>query len=157
MARSGIHLVPSALDVALGRGERVLLFGSDYETRDGTCLGDFVHVSDLADAHVAALDPLRRGLSGGSYNLGAGVGYAAKEVVDACRRVTGQPIPAAIAPRRPGDPAPLVADIDRAESEPDWRPRISDLDSIVGSAWAWQRKDERRHEGGPASGARARP
>ncbi len=138
------HLIPRALEVALGRKEHVEFCGSDYHTRDGTCVRDFVHVSDLADAHVAALDRLRQGSPGGAYNLGTGVGHTVKEVIETCRRVTGRPIPVAEAPRRPGDPAALVADIGKAQVELGWRPRHPDLEFMVETAWQWRlRRDGR--------------
>ncbi len=138
------HLIPLVLEAALGRKDHVAVYGSDYVTRDGTCIRDFVHVSDLADAHVAALERLRQGLPGGAYNLGTGVGYTVKEVVEACRRVTGRPIPVVEAPRRPGDPAALVADIGKAQADLGWRPRHPDLEFIVTTAWEWLRTRDRR-------------
>ncbi|MGD9675647.1 MAG: UDP-glucose 4-epimerase GalE [Candidatus Bipolaricaulia bacterium] len=137
------HLIALALEVALGRRERFELFGVDYDTRDGTCVRDFVHVSDLAEAHITTLDRLRRGLPGGPYNLGSGVGHSVREVVDACRRITGRPIPTVESPRRRGDPATLVADASRAKADLAWDPRRSDLDSMIGTAWAWFSKRER--------------
>ncbi|MEN6368523.1 MAG: UDP-glucose 4-epimerase GalE [Thermotogota bacterium] len=138
------HLIPLALEVALGRKKRLEFFGSDYDTPDGTCMRDFVHVSDLADAHVAALDRLRQGLPGGAYNLGTGAGHTVSEVVEGCRRITGRTIPAVTAPRRPGDPAALVADVRKAQAALGWRPRHPDLESMVTTAWEWRLKRERR-------------
>jgi UDP-glucose 4-epimerase len=131
------HLIPVILQVALGQREKVTVYGDDYETPDGTCVRDYVHVSDLSDAHVRAL----HALDGGSrtYNLGNGRGYSVKEVIETCRAVTGHPIPAEVGPRRPGDPAVLVAASDRIRAELGWAPK-HDLRAIVESAWAWHQK-----------------
>ncbi|MFN7147794.1 MAG: UDP-glucose 4-epimerase GalE, partial [Myxococcota bacterium] len=139
------HLIPRLLRAALGTGEPLSLYGADYPTRDGTGIRDYVHVLDLADAHVAALDAL----DGGSrvYNLGCGGdGYSVKEVVDAAREVTGHDIPVTVGPRRPGDPAVLVASADRIRAELGWAPRHQDLHAIIGSAWAWAKRHPRGWE-----------
>ena len=135
--RPETHLVPIVLQVALGRRERNAIFGDDYPTPDGTCVRDYVHVVDLAQAHVLAL----KALDGGSrtYNLGNGLGFSVREVIEAARRVTGHPIPAEVAPRRPGDPAALVAGSRRIRAELGWEPRFADLESIVRTAWDWHR------------------
>jgi UDP-glucose 4-epimerase len=131
------HLIPLVLQVALGRRERIQVFGSDYPTHDGTCVRDYIHVLDLAQAHILAL----RALEGGSrtYNLGNGQGYTVREVIDVARAVTGRPIPAVDSPRRPGDPAVLVASSDKIRQELGWQPRHPSLRDIVQSAWDWHR------------------
>jgi UDP-glucose 4-epimerase len=131
------HLVPIVLQVALGQRERVTIHGDDYDTPDGTCVRDYVHVVDLADAHVRALHALDRGSR--TYNLGNGRGYSVREVIEVAREVTSHPIPAVVGPRRPGDPAVLVAGSDRIRAELGWAPRYGDLRSIVQSAWEWHR------------------
>lgn len=132
------HLVPKLLLLAVGRGEPIVVYGRDYPTRDGTCVRDYVHVLDLADAHVAALDALREGGGSGAYNLGCGGdGYSVQEVIDVARAVTGHPIPVTVGARRSGDPAVLVASSGRIRAELGWRPRHQDLGEIIGSAWRW--------------------
>ena len=132
------HLIPILLQVALGQRENVTLFGEDYPTPDGTCIRDYIHVDDLADAHLLALDRLNPG-TGLKLNLGSGSGYSVKEILDMCRQVTGHAIPATIGPRRAGDPPELVADASRARDLLDWSPRYSDLRTIVETAWHWHR------------------
>jgi UDP-glucose 4-epimerase len=131
------HLIPIVLQVALGQREHVTIYGDDYDTPDGTCVRDYIHVTDLADAHLRALEAL----DGGSrtYNLGNGRGFSVREVIETAREVTGHPIPAVVGPRRPGDPATLVAGSDRIRRELGWRPRYTELRDIVSSAWAWHR------------------
>src|SRR5215216_1560161 len=136
------HLIPLILQVPLGKREAITIFGSDYPTRDGSCVRDYVHVQDLAQAHVLALDQCDRG--GGVFNLGNGLGFTNVEVVQAARRATGHPIPVEIGPRRPGDPAQLVASSEKATTVLGWRPRYPEIDAIVGSAWEWHRS----HPGG---------
>ncbi len=135
------HLIPLVLQVAQGRRPKVSIFGTDWETPDGTCVRDYIHVSDLADAHVLAL----QALDGGSraYNLGNGTGFSVKQVIDSARRVTGRPIVTEPAPRRDGDVARLVADSMKIKGELGWAPRIPDLDRIVESAWRWMEKNSR--------------
>lgn len=131
------HLIPLALDVALGRRKTLDVFGADYPTRDGSCLRDYVHVVDIADAHlraIVAVDAI--GLA--CVNIGSGTGHTVLEVIDAVRRVTGHPVPIRREPRRPGDPAALVASADRALEVLGWRPSRPSLDEIVGSAWQWR-------------------
>ncbi len=137
------HLIPLVLQVAQGLRDHIKIFGTDYPTPDGTCVRDYVHVKDLAAAHVLALGALaeRPRLE---YNLGAGRGYSVREVVEACRRVTGHAIPAREEPRRPGDPPTLVASSEAIRRDLGWTARHSDLDNIVGSAWRWHRD----HPGG---------
>jgi UDP-glucose-4-epimerase GalE len=134
------HLVPRVLDVAAGREPALPVYGEDYETPDGTCIRDYVHVTDLADAHVAALEYLTGGGATVALNLGTGAGHSVREVVAAVERVTGRAVPREAHPRRAGDPPRLVADASRARAVLGWRPRLSDLDTIVRHAWAWHRK-----------------
>lgn len=132
------HLIPLVLRVALGQAEHITVFGNDYPTRDGTCVRDYIHVSDLAQAHILALRALDRGSR--TYNLGNGQGFTVLEVIETCRQVTGHPIPAVIGPRRPGDPAVLVASSDKIRRELGWQPRYPDLRTIVEHAWEWHRR-----------------
>jgi UDP-glucose 4-epimerase len=135
------HLIPIVLQVPLGRRENVQVYGSDYATPDGTCVRDYVHVADLADAHIRALNALESGnLASGAYNLGNGTGYSNRQVIEACRRVTGHAIPMVEAPRRAGDPAALVAGADRIRQDLDWSPRYPAIDEIVESAWRWHKQ-----------------
>jgi UDP-glucose-4-epimerase len=131
------HLIPLVLQVALGQREFISVFGDDYPTEDGTCLRDYIHVSDLADAHVLALERLRKGGDSAIYNLGSGSGFSVKQVIDLSREVTGHPIPVRVEPRRAGDPAVLVASPERARKELDWNPRRAQLKDIIASAWSW--------------------
>jgi UDP-glucose 4-epimerase len=131
------HLIPLVLQVALGRRERIEVYGADYPTRDGTCVRDYIHVLDLAQAHILALRALEDGSR--TYNLGNGQGYTVREVIDTARAVTGRPVPAVDSPRRQGDPAVLVASSDKIRQELGWQPRHPDLRDIVQSAWDWHR------------------
>lgn len=133
------HLIPLILDVALGRRQSIKVFGEDYPTPDGTCIRDYIHVSDLADAHLLALQALEKE-SRLIYNLGNGKGFSVREVIESARRVTGHPIPAEICPRRPGDPAVLVASSEKAIEQLGWKPRYTELDDIVRTAWIWHQK-----------------
>jgi UDP-glucose 4-epimerase len=133
------HLIPLVLQVALGQREAITVFGDDYPTRDGTCVRDYIHVVDLAQAHILALQGIEV-LGSRSYNLGNGQGYSVLEVIDAARRVTGEPIPHEIGPRRPGDPATLIASSEAIRRDLGWQPRFPDLDDIVASAWEWHRR-----------------
>ncbi len=130
------HLIPVVLSVALGQRPNITIFGDDYPTADGTCIRDYIHVDDLGTAHVKALERLVPG-QGLKLNLGTGRGYSVREVIDACRRVSGRPIPEKLGPRRAGDPPELVADSSRAQRLLDWRPVYNDIDSIVATAWRW--------------------
>jgi UDP-glucose 4-epimerase len=130
------HLIPLVLQVALGQRESIKIFGSDYPTPDGTCVRDYIHVDDLGRAHLAALERLEQG-QGMKLNLGVGRGFSVREVVEACRRVTGHPIPAEAAPRREGDPPELVADPTRARELLGWRPQFAEVEAIVETAWKW--------------------
>jgi UDP-glucose 4-epimerase len=144
------HLIPLVLDVALGRRDSIKIFGDDYPTPDGTCIRDYIHVSDLADAHLLALNALEIAPESAStqscdfrpliYNLGNGKGFSVREVIESARRVTGHPIPVEIHPRRPGDPAVLVASSEKAIRELAWKPRYTQLDDIVRTAWVWHQK-----------------
>ncbi|MBH5320011.1 UDP-glucose 4-epimerase GalE [Paenibacillus sp. GSMTC-2017] len=131
------HLIPIVLEVALGKRPHISVFGDDYKTPDGTCVRDYVHVSDLADAHVLAVDKLLSGAESAIYNLGNGTGFSVKEVIDIARSVTVKEIKAVIEPRREGDPATLVASSERARNELGWNPRRSRLEDIIKSAWRW--------------------
>ena len=137
------HLIPLALRAALGTGEPVAIFGTDYPTPDGSAVRDYIHVTDLADAHVRALADLAAGGAGGALNLGTGRGISVREVIAAVERVTGRPVPRREAPRRPGDPPELVADPGLAAARLGWRPRHSDLDTIVRTALAWETRRAR--------------
>jgi UDP-glucose 4-epimerase len=132
-----VHLIPRILKVALGQLDRIAVFGDDYPTRDGTCVRDYIHIVDLARAHILALRALDEGSR--TYNLGNGQGYSVQEVIDTCRRVTGHPIPAEIGPRRPGDPATLVATSEKIRRELGWEPKYPELGTIVEHAWQWHR------------------
>lgn len=133
------HLIPLILDVALGRREKIKIFGQDYPTPDGTCIRDYIHVEDLAEAHLLALGALeQRGRV--IYNIGNGQGFTVREVIESARRVTGKPIPVEECPRRPGDPAVLVASSEKIKAELGWKPRFAELDKIVASAWGWHQK-----------------
>lgn len=131
------HLIPITLEVALGKRDAIAIFGDDYDTPDGTAVRDYVHVLDLADAHVLALEALRPG-DERFYNLGSGQGYSVREVIDVSRRVTGAEIPELIAPRRAGDPPILVADSRLIREELGWEPARDSLNEIISSAWAWR-------------------
>jgi UDP-glucose 4-epimerase len=134
------HLIPLALRAANGRLPHLTVFGADYPTPDGTCIRDYVHVCDLADAHLLALDYLDRGGESRAFNLGNGGGFSVKQVIESVERVTGRQVPVSHGPRRAGDPAVLVADATLARSTLGWQPRYADLDTIVAHAWAWERK-----------------
>jgi UDP-glucose 4-epimerase len=133
------HIIPLVLDVALGRRKSINIYGDDYPTPDGTCVRDYVHVSDLADAHLLALKALET-QDRLIYNLGNGEGFSVRQVIESARRVTGHPIPAEVQPRRPGDPAVLVASSAKAIRELGWKPRYNDLDDIIRTAWVWHQK-----------------
>lgn len=136
--RPETHLIPIVLEVALGQREKIEIYGDDYDTNDGTCVRDYIHVQDLAQAHILALDALDD--ESRVYNLGNGNGYSVREVIDTAREVTGQDIPAEVGPRRPGDPAALVASSEKIRNELGWTPRYPDLESIIASAWEWHQK-----------------
>ena len=131
------HLIPNVLKVALGRAPHCEIFGTDYPTPDGTCIRDYIHIVDLAQAHMLAMEPGRQGI----YNLGNGEGYSVREVIRTCEKVSGRAIAAVEKPRRPGDPPRLVAGAGRAEKELGWRPKFPKLEDIVASAWRWHEKN----------------
>jgi len=135
------HLVPIVLQTALGKRDSVAIFGDDYDTPDGTCIRDYIHVTDLADAHVLALKRLREGGGSGIYNLGNGKGFSVKEVVETARYVTGVDIKTVVGPRRAGDPAVLVASSQKIREELGWTPKYNDLRVIVETAWNWHRNN----------------
>lgn len=129
------HLIPLVLEVPLGRRDAVAIFGDDYDTPDGTCVRDYIHVCDLADAHIAALDALVAGAESRAYNLGTGRGHSVREVIEAAQTIAGHPIPARVEARRPGDPPVLVATAAAACSDLRWTPRYADLHTIIAHAW----------------------
>ena len=137
------HLVPNVLSAALGEAQALSVFGNKYPTPDGTAIRDYVHVSDLAEGHICALDYLERTGKSDFFNLGTGRGYSVLEVIECARKVTGSPIPVQIAPPRPGDPPELVADAAKAGDVLRWKPAMSDLPSILRSQWEWRRKHPR--------------
>jgi UDP-glucose 4-epimerase len=134
------HLIPIILQVAQGKRQHISIFGTDYPTRDGTCLRDYVHIVDLATAHIKALEYLAAGGQSDQFNLGTGSGYTVREVIDTCRAVTGHAIPAIEAPRRPGDPPSLVACGEKAMQKLGWKIKYDSLDKIVRSAWNFHQK-----------------
>ena len=131
------HLIPLILQVPLGQREYISIFGDDYDTSDGTCIRDYIHVTDLAQAHILAVDYLMKGNESNIFNLGNGVGFTVKEVIDTARKVTGHEIPAKIAERRAGDPARLIASSDKARQVLLWKPEHADLEEIISTAWNW--------------------
>jgi UDP-arabinose 4-epimerase len=134
------HLIPLVIDAALGKRGPVQIFGTDYPTPDGTAIRDYIHVLDLADAHIRALDYLRSGGANGAFNLGNGKGYSVREVVDSVQRISGQSVPFEEGPRRPGDPPELIGDATRASETLGWSPHYAELDSIVETAWRWHKQ-----------------
>ena len=134
------HLIPILLQVALGQRKQAQVYGLDWPTRDGSCIRDYVHVCDLAAAHLAALEALFVGAPNAIYNLGTGQGCSVLEVLESVRRITGHPIPVEVSARRPGDPAVLVASSDKIQRELGWKPRFASIDDIVTSAWRWHSK-----------------
>lgn len=135
------HLIPIVLGVALGKREKIMVYGDDYNTKDGTCIRDYIHVMDLAEAHILALDKLRRENTSGIYNLGNGEGFSVKEVIEISRKVTGKEIPMEITSRRPGDPAVLIASSKKAMEELAWKPKHNSLEEIIASAWNWHKNN----------------
>ena len=131
------HLIPLILQVPLGKREFISIFGDDYDTHDGTCIRDYIHVTDLADAHILAVHKLREGSDSNIYNLGSGNGFTVKEMIEAARKVTGHPIPAKVCERRAGDPAKLVAASQKARTELGWEPKLENVEAMISSAWKW--------------------
>lgn len=131
------HLIPLILQVAQGKREKLSLFGTDYPTKDGTCVRDYIHVEDLIDAHMLALDYLRSGNPSTAFNLGNGQGFSNREIIEAARRVTGHPIPVTEEGRRPGDPATLIASSGKAMEVLGWKPKYTNVEDIIATAWKW--------------------
>jgi len=140
------HLIPLVLQVAQGKRANIKIFGDDYETQDGTCIRDYIHIADLAQAHILALEKLLKGGESCKYNLGNGQGYSVKQVIETAREVTGHPIPAEVTPRRAGDPAILIAGSETIRKELGWDPKFPDLKSIIQSAWDWHVKHPNGYE-----------
>lgn len=138
--RTQTRLIPRVLRAAMGVVPELVIYGGNHATRDGTAVRDYVHVEDIVEAHVKALDYLARGGSSTAINLGTGTGHSVREIVAAAERITGRTVPTRVAPARPGDPPELVADIGKAAERLNWRPDRSDLGTIIGSAWSWQQK-----------------
>lgn len=145
------HLIPLVLDAAVGTRPSVTVYGSDYDTQDGTCIRDYIHVSDLADAHVLAMRSLLDGAKTTSYNLGNGTGFSVREVIDCARRVTGRDIAVTAGERRPGDPPVLVGDAHRIRTELGWSPKHAGLDTIIETAWRWHQRTHRAPAARPHS------
>jgi UDP-glucose 4-epimerase len=133
------HIIPLVLDVALGRRAQIKIYGEDYPTPDGTCIRDYIDVGDLTEAHLLALEALADGRQH-IYNIGNGSGFSVRAVIESARRVTGRPIPVEVTPRRPGDPAILIASSEKIGRELGWRPKHTSLDGIIASAWEWHQK-----------------
>ena len=131
------HLIPLILQVPLGQREAIKIFGEDYATKDGTCIRDYIHVTDLAQAHILAVQYLLDGKESDIFNLGNGIGFTVKEVVETARKVTQHPIPAVIEGRRAGDPAQLIASSGKAKTVLGWKPEHADLEEIIETAWKW--------------------
>jgi UDP-glucose 4-epimerase len=135
------HLIPLVLDVAAGARDNITVLGNDYPTPDGTCIRDYIHVSDIAEAHVLAFKAICGTDLCKAYNLGTGAGISVSQVIETARKVTGRDIRVVQGARRPGDPAILLADSSRAAKDLGWRPRLSDLDEIIATAWAWRQRN----------------
>lgn len=140
------HLIPLILQVPMGKREQISIFGDDYATPDGTCIRDYIHVCDLAQAHILALDYLVNGGENNVFNLGNGVGFSVKEVIEEARSVTGHPIPAKTEARRAGDPAQLIASSDKAKNILGWKPEYNDLHTIIDTAWKWHQSHPNGYE-----------
>ncbi len=140
------HLIPLILQVPLGKREEISIFGDDYDTKDGTCIRDYIHVEDLADAHIKALNYLRDGGESNIFNLGSGEGFSVNEMIEAAREVTGHPIPAKVVPRRAGDPAKLVASSEKAKEVLKWEPKKDDIKVIIKDAWNWHKNHPNGYE-----------
>ncbi|MGF7058185.1 UDP-glucose 4-epimerase GalE [Brassicibacter mesophilus] len=135
------HLIPIIFQVALGKKEKILIYGDDYDTKDGTCVRDYIHVSDLAQAHILAFEKMRNGGDSSLYNLGSGSGITVKEVIDTVRMITGHSIPTEMAQRRVGDPAVLIASSDKIKAELGWTPKYDNLGAIIQTAWNWHKNN----------------
>ena len=144
--RPETHLIPIILQVALKKRDKIFIFGDDYNTEDGTCVRDYVHVTDLANAHLLALNKIMKENESKIYNLGNGKGFSVKEVIEVSRKVTGEKIEAEIAPRRQGDPAVLVASSKKAQGELGWKPKYNSLENIIGTAWNWHKNHATGYE-----------
>jgi UDP-glucose 4-epimerase len=142
--RPETHLIPLVLQVATGERESIRIFGTDYPTPDGTCLRDYIHVSDLTRAHLLTLEALLAGAGNATYNLGNSTGYSVREIIETARTITGHPIPAVTTERRVGDPAILIADSGRIRETLGWRPQYEDIEAIIRFAWAWHQKEAQR-------------
>lgn len=140
------HLIPIVLQVANGQREKIMMFGDDYPTKDGTCIRDYIHVSDLSDAHVLAVKRLMDGGDSAVFNLGNGTGFSVKEIVEIARKVTGHPIPAEVAHRRAGDPATLIASADAATEALNWQPKYNSVEKIIETAWAWHKANPKGYD-----------
>lgn len=143
----------SEIQVPLGRRQSIAIFGNDYPTRDGTCIRDYVHVTDLATAHIRALEHLANGAGSGRFNLGSGKGYSVLEIIEAARKVTGHPIPAEVKARRPGDPAELIASSKEAEEVLGWKRKYETIEDIVATAWRFHQAHPRGYGDRTANGA----
>lgn len=137
--RPETHLIPLVLQTALGQRERIDIFGDDYPTKDGTCIRDYVHIADLAQAHLLALERLINGMQEGEYNLGNGDGFSVKEVIEVARNITGRTITSRVTKRRQGDPAVLIGSSEKAVRELGWKPQFADLSTIIETAWKWHK------------------
>ncbi|WFR55267.1 UDP-glucose 4-epimerase GalE [Anaerocolumna sp. AGMB13025] len=133
------HLIPLILQVPNGKRESISVYGDDYDTKDGTCIRDYIHVTDLAAAHILAVKYLMEGKESNIFNLGNGVGFTVNEVIDAARKITASPIPAVVTPRRAGDPAKLIASSEKAKTVLGWKPQYEDIEEIIADAWKWHK------------------
>ena len=140
------HLIPIILQTALGQREKMFIFGDDYDTPDGTCVRDYIHVTDLADAHIKALEKLFRTNESGIYNLGNGKGFSVKEVIEKAKKITGKDFKVEIEARRSGDPSTLIASSDKAIKELGWQPKFNTLDKIIETAWNWHKDHKNGYE-----------
>jgi len=133
------HLIPLALDAASGKNNNFTIYGNDYDTQDGTCIRDYIHVDDLADAHILALEHLLNGFSSDYFNLGTGKGYSVKEIIDSIKRITGNDLPVTMGLRRDGDPPILISNYEKAQKILKWNPKYNNIDSIIQTAWNWHK------------------
>lgn len=140
------HLIPLILQVPNGKRDAIMIYGNDYDTKDGTCVRDYIHVTDLASAHILAVEYLRKGNESNIFNLGNGVGFTVNEVIECARKVTGHEIPAILSDRRAGDPATLIASSEKAKEVLGWKPAHADLEEIIASAWKWHSTHKNGYE-----------